>query len=153
MKKIIIIIATIIVLTLGFTLFKQFSTKNTSVSTPSLNPQNEKVDIKASFTVVTGNITRNFSAEKYHNQSPDVYLEKSDPTIVHVTKAGTTWDDFFKTLPMKLTKECLITGDGETLCDGKGGSLKFYINDVETPDLLEKEIKDNDKILINFQYN
>ncbi len=99
---------------------------------------------------MTDKITRSFTNPKYHNQSPDVYISSDDPTKVHVTKAGTTWDDFFKTLPMKLTKDCLITGDGETLCDGKDGTLKFYLNGVEDKDLLEREIKEGDRALIKF---
>ena len=113
---------------------------------------NEKIDIKASFTIITDKITRSFKAEKYHHQSLEVYIENPDPTIVHVTKKGVTWDDFFKTLPMKLSKDCLVTGDGETLCNSKNGNLKFYLNDVETPDLLDKEIKNGDKILIEFGF-
>lgn len=118
--------------------------------TPTPTPTVDKVDIKASFTIITGGITRSFKAEKYHNQSPDVYIEASDPTLVHVTKIAIIWDDFFKTLPMKLTKECLTTGDGETFCDGKDGSLKFYLNGVEDKDLLQKEIKEQDRVLIKY---
>ena len=51
---------------------------------------------------------------------------------------------------MKLSKDCLITGDGETLCSGEDGILKFYINDKEIPNLLDIEIKDGDIILIKF---
>lgn len=51
---------------------------------------------------------------------------------------------------MKLTKQCLTTGDGETYCDGKNGSLKFYLNDIEDEDFLEREIKAGDKALIKF---
>ncbi len=126
---------------------------------PQITPQaptptpfsEEKVNIKATFTIITGNITRSFKAEKYHNLSPDVYIEASDPNIVHVTKTGITWNDFFKTLPMKLSKDCLVTGDGENLCSDKG-SLKFYLNDVEDKDLLDKEIRDDDKALIIYTY-
>jgi len=147
-------ISTLIILTLIFVLivFNKPQIPKTSVKTPTSTSfiQEEKVNIKASFTIVTGTITRSFKAEKYHNQSPHVYLEKADPTIVNVTKAGITWDDFFKTLPMKLTKDCLITGDGETLCVGANANLKFYLNDVETPDLLDRRIKDGDKALINY---
>lgn len=124
------------------------------IPSPSSSPQDEKINPpaggQATFTIVTGTITRNFTNEKYHNQSLDVYIENPDPTKVHVTKKGITWDDFFKTLPMKLTKDCLITGDGETLCNGQNGTLKFYLNDTETPDLLDKEIQENDKTLIKF---
>lgn len=131
-------------------LFNKSQTPQPSVLAPSPTPQKQEVHIKASFTIVTGNITRSFKAEKYHNRSSNVYIESVDPTIVHVKKIGITWDDFFKTLPMKLTKDCLITGDGETFCNGKGGTLKFYLNDVETPDLLDKEIRNGDKAIINY---
>lgn len=141
----------------GVILFSKTLTPKTQYRAPTPTLQNEKVypdsigvNIKASFTIITGSITRSFKAEKYHNQSPDVYIESVDPTVIHVKKTGITWDDFFKTLPMKLTKDCLITGDGETFCSGKGGTLKFYLNDIVNPHLLDKEIRDGDKALINF---
>lgn len=150
-------IGIIIILIAALLLLNKPQTPKNLLQTPTSIPQNEKVypdsigvDIKASFTVITNNITRSFKAEKYHNQSPDVFIESSNPTIVHVTKSGITWDDFFKTLPMKLTKDCLTTGDGENFCSGKGAILKFYINNIETPDLLNEEIRDRDEALINF---
>lgn len=151
LKALAVSIGIILILVAGFTLFNKFQTPKNLVSTPSPSPQNEKVNIKASFTIVTGNITRSFKAEKYHNQSPDVYIESLEPTIVHVKNTGITWDDFFKTLPMKLTKDCLISGDGEILCNGKNGILKFYLNNIEAADLLDKEIRDGDKALIKYQ--
>lgn len=147
---VIFFLAIAFILVSAFILFNKSQTPQPS-ATPSPTPQNKFIDIKASFTIVTGNITRSFKAEKYHNQSPDVYIENINPTIVHVKKTGITWDDFFKTLPMKLTKDCLITGDGETLCSGKNGILKFYLNDIETPGLLDKEVRDGDKALIKYQ--
>lgn len=112
--------------------------------------QPEEVDIQATFQIVTGNITRNFSNPKYHLQSPDVFIQKENPTTVYVKKTGITWNDFFATLPMKLTKNCLITGDGETLCTGNEKTLMFFLNDKEEPNLLEFEIKNGDKILIRY---
>lgn len=153
-KPVIISIAIALILVFAFILFNKSQTPKKSFQTLTPSPQNEKVNPpaggKASFTIITGSITRSFQAEKYHNQSSDVYIENLDPTIVHVKKTGITWDDFFKTLPMTLTKDCLITGDGETLCSGKNGTLKFYLNDSETPNLLDQEIRDGDKALINF---
>ena len=149
MKAFIIPLIIIFLLFSGFILFNKPQSSKTLTLSPTPSPS-EKVNIKASFTIITGNITRSFKAEKYHNLSADVYIENSDPTIVHVKKSNITWGDFFNTLPMKLTSDCLVTGDGETLCDGKDGNLRFYLNDVETPDLLEKHIKEGDKILIKF---
>lgn len=152
MRRIVIIsfLAIALVLTSAFILFNKPQAPTVLAPTATLTPQNQAVDIKASFIIITGNITRTFKAEKYHNKSPDVYIESLDPTIVHVKKIGITWDDFFKTLPMKLTKVCLTTGDGETHCNKKNGTLKFYLNDIQTPDLLDRQIKDGDKALIKF---
>lgn len=154
MKNFLIISALAAVLIVGLAIFASRSKPQTAdlpnTATPSPAPVSGNTDISATFTIITGNITRSFKADKYHNQSPDVYIEASDPKVIHVKKAGITWDDFFQTLPMKLTKDCLVTGDGETLCDGKSGSLKFYLNEIETPNLLDKEIKEDDKALIKF---
>ena len=151
MKAILIIIAAFVAIVSAIIYLNKPQTPQITPQSPTPTPfSEEKVNIKATFTIITDNITRSFKAEKYHNQSEDVYLETSDPTVIHIKRSGITYDDFFKTLPMKLTSECLMTGDGETLCDGKDGSLKFYLNGIETPDLLEKEIKEGDKVLIKY---
>lgn len=156
MKAIPFVVVGIIILLGGFMVFlnkpqtEPAPKMEQTTSTIAPFTTNQPVDIKASFTIITGNITRSFTNSKYHNQSADVYIEASDPIMVHVKKSGITWGDFFKTLPMKLTKDCLITGDGETFCDQKDGSLNFYLNDTKTPNLLEKQIKEGDKALIRF---
>ncbi|MBI2594150.1 hypothetical protein HYW39_00465 [Candidatus Curtissbacteria bacterium] len=119
-------------------------------SSPTSIPQAEEVDLKASFQIITKGIVRSFKNPKYHLRSADVYLLADDSTIVHVKRIGITWDDFFKTLPMKLTKDCLTTGDGETFCSGSAGTLRFYLNDLENQNLLDVEIKEGDKALIKF---
>lgn len=110
----------------------------------------ENVDFTASFTIITGSVTRNFNAAMYHNLSPDAYIESVNPTVVHVKKKGATWDDFFQTLPFTLTKDCLTTGTKEILCTGQNGTLRFFLNDLENPDLLDEEIHAGDRVLIRF---
>jgi hypothetical protein len=144
----------IIILVAGYLLMNppiMQTNKSDSIPTPTSIPTPNIVDIKATFGIITGNITRNFSSPKYHNLSMDVFITKDDPSIIYVKKRGITWSDFFETLPMKLTKDCLVTGDGESLCNTKG-NLRFYLNDVETPSLLDLEIKDGDRAKIEFKY-
>jgi hypothetical protein len=86
----------------------------------------------------------------YHNLSKNVFIEASNPNIVHIKKRGVTWDDFFKTLPFKLTRDCLTTGTGETFCTKGENRLKFYLSGVKTNDLLNKEIMKDDKTLITY---
>lgn len=126
------------------------ASKSSALPSTTPTPKAQAVNIKASLQIITQGIVRSFKNPKYHQKSPDVYLSADDPTVVHVKKDGVTWDDFFKTLPMKLTKDYLTTGDGETFCTGTDGTLKFYLDDKEDHDLLDKEIKDGDKVLIKF---
>ncbi len=120
--------------------------KSPSPSTDT--PKN--VDYKARFVIYTNGIKRVFTNPMYHNLSSDVYIEASDPSIVHVKKKNITWIDFFLTLPMKLDKDCIITGTKETFCTTPNSTLKFYLNGVKTDDLLFEEIKDNDLVLISY---
>ena len=120
-----------------------------SPATPT-SQADQSVDFTATFAIITNGITRNFNASMYHNLSPDAYIQGSDSTIVHVKKTGVTWADFFNSLPFKLTKDCLTTGTKETFCTGKEGTLRFYLDGVEDPNLLDKEIKQGTHATIEF---
>lgn len=112
--------------------------------------QTVAVDYQASFAIFTNGTRRLFTDPKYHNQSEEVFLQADNLNILHVKKRTVTWDDFFKTLPMQLTKDCLITGTQQTFCTGTNGTLKFYRNGREDKDALEKQIADGDQLLVSF---
>lgn len=127
--------------------------KQSTPSSTSLATGNQLINLddkKASFAIFTNGTFRQFSASMYHNRSSDVYLKSDNPNIIHVKKSGITYDDFFKTLPFKLTKDCLTTGTGQTFCTSDEGILKFYLNGRMDENLLEREIQNKDKLLITF---
>lgn len=121
-----------------------------NVSKLMVGKKEENVDYKASFAIFTNGTFRVFTAPMYHNLSEDVFIQADNPNVIRVKKAGTTWDDFFRTLPFKLTKACLTTGTGETFCSGENGQLKFYLNGEKTDNLLEQTIQNGDRALITF---
>lgn len=110
----------------------------------------EEIDYKASFAIFTHGTFRIFTAAMYHNLSEDVFIQSSNPNIVHVKKSGLTWSDFFATLPFSLDYECLTTGTGQTFCDGLDGQLRFFLNGAEDPDALDREIENGAKLLVSF---
>lgn len=115
-----------------------------------LSITSERIEIKASFNVYTNGTKRVFTDPRYHNLSSDVFIEAGNPNIVNVRKQGVIWNDFFKTLPMSLTKECLVTGTKQTFCSGESGTLKFYINEVEDRDALDKIINEGDRLIVEY---
>ncbi len=125
------------------------------VSIPTINvsptlgvPKN--VDYQARFAIYTNGIKRIFTNSMYHNLSKNVYIEASDPSVLHVKKDGITWADFFLTLPMKLSQNCLVTGTKETFCATPNATLKFYLNGAKNDNLLFEKIKDGDSALISY---
>ena len=162
MNKFLLLIIVIIVMGIGsvFT-FNKLGSKP-SVKTPLLllptpvpkavtqPTQSALVDYEAAFAIYTNGIFRVFTAAMYHNLSEDVFIQTDNPNIVHVKKSGITWDYFFNTLPFSVTKDCLITGTKETFCANQTKSLKFYLNGERFDNLLNTEIKPDDKALITY---
>lgn len=129
---------------------------NTKNAPPSQTPSPQAtttpvaVDYQAGFAIFTNNTFRVFTAAMYHNRSKDVFIQADSPNVVHVKKAGITWNDFFQTLPMQLTKECLTTGTKQTFCTGGNGTLQFYRNGRYDNDALDKKIHHSDQLLVSF---
>lgn len=155
MKKIWLIIPLVVAIAIAASLLTRVPGTNpkSEITTTSevLSPTPQIVDITAGFEIYTLGTKRIFTSSKYHNLSTDVYISASDPSQVHVKKAGITWADFFKTLPMKLTKDCLTTGTGQTFCTNNSQKLKFFINNSEDPGALDKEIKEADKLKVVYE--
>lgn len=117
--------------------------------TPTTNTP-EQTDYTASFGIVTNGTQRIFTSETYHHQSPDVYIELPDPSIVYVKAPNITWDMFFKTLPFTVEKDCLITGTKQTFCSNESGTLRFFVNEVEDPNTLDRVIQPDDVLEIRY---
>jgi len=105
---------------------------------------------KASFLIFTQGLRRDFSGTMYEHRSDDAYLGGGQLGVITVVKSRVTWRDFFLTLPFSLTETCLTTGLGQQYCDGDGGSLTFVLNGVETPTVLDRVIREGDRLLVTF---
>lgn len=150
-KKIVFI--SLIIIAIGGVLFlstRQERLSKVSTQSSTVAPKETSVDYNASFAIFTRGTFRVFTAPMYHNLSTDVFIQADNPNIIRVKKSGITWDDFFKTLPFRLTNECLTTGTGQTFCTGQTSTLKFYLNGVKNDKLLEREIESGDRVLITY---
>lgn len=143
----------IIIIALAISGLIYFTSRPSTTTPTSPSPEPTAVtntDIEAHFAIFTNGTFRIFTASMYHNLSPDAYIEASNPNLIKIKKSGTTWNDFFTTLPFKLTSECLTTGTGQTFCTGKQGTLKFYLNGTQMTDALSQVINHGDKLLVTF---
>lgn len=153
MKKVAIVVIAILGILGGFYYYKlPQNIKRDSLNTPSETTQKTKsVNYKANFLIYTNGTLRIFTDSRYHNQSDEVFINSDLPNQVTVLKDGTTWRDFFNTLPMKLEESCLITGTEQTFCNNNEFILQFYINGIRNQKALDEIINDKDKLLITYE--
>ncbi|MEK7525982.1 MAG: hypothetical protein AAB546_00715 [Patescibacteria group bacterium] len=117
-----------------------------------LERRSTEVSFYAFWGIETFGTERDFSSPKYHNQSPDVFIQSQDPRIVHIRKRGVTWGNFLNTLPMKLTKECLVTETKQTFCSTKDKKLDIRLNGFSDPNALDKKIMPEDYLWVSYTY-
>lgn len=143
-------IGVFLLILISYVIFSPKQSTPLSASPTSTQSITQAINKQATFAIYTNGTLRIFTDPRYHNKSNDVYLEANNPSLIHVKKAGITWGDFFASLPMKVTAECLITGTGQEFCTNDTHRLKFYINTKETPDALSREIQSEDKLLVSY---
>lgn len=151
MKAVLIIFVILILGGIGFVIFtpKNSSEQNITTITSTPIPTNASfAPFTATFEIYTNGTKRIFTDPKYHNLSTKVFLTTDNPNVINVQVSNITWDDFFKTLPMQLSKDCLVTGTKQTFCSNETSKLKFFINDIENPDALDREINPNDHLKV-----
>jgi hypothetical protein len=139
----------LIIIILLFFIYREYKPQNESsasliTDTAVATTQSEISDYSAGFAVFIHNSFQNFSE--------DIYIQSEHPNTISINKAGRTWGDFFKTLPMTITKNCLTKGKGQNYCTGQGGKLQFYVNGVKTDEIEKKPIQQGDKLLITYGF-
>lgn len=134
----------------GYFIFSSSPENRPKISATPTPQAEESTEAKAAFAIFTNGTFRIFTASMYHNRSDDVFIEASNPNLIRIKKNGITWDDFFKTLPMNLTRDCLTTGDGQTFCTKANQTLKFYLNNQLDPSVLDRTINAGDQLLVSY---
>jgi len=107
---------------------------------------------KARFSIFINNFKLTFNDQKYFNQLPGAFITNQDPNLIYVKKLGITWGDFFNSLGLKLTSDCLLSDNGDLFCTGGKGTLKFFLNGDRTDgSVLDREIDQNDELVIRYE--
>jgi hypothetical protein len=128
---------------------QNIQTKNNIAEKPPVQ-QNTNTPFTANFAIYTNGTKRDFTAPKYHNRSQDAYISAENSEKIIVNKKGTTWQEFFDSLPapFMITSTCLTTGTGQNFCTSSTKTLAFYVNKTPNPHILLDEIQPNDSLVI-----
>jgi hypothetical protein len=89
-----------------------------------------------------------FVSTEERELSASVHVHNPRHTVVHVHLEQTTWDEFFRSLGMKLTDYCITFADGEELCVDDENKLTFVVNGIRVDSIRELDISDLQRTLI-----
>ena len=83
-------------------------------------------------------------------KNPWVHIHDPRPTVIHVHREQTTWDEFFGSLGFKLTDTSLTLPNGTNYTSGEGGTLRFFVNRVRVDTIQFESIADLSQGLVTF---
>ncbi len=83
-------------------------------------------------------------------RSENVHVHAPRTNVAHVHREQTTWDEFFVSLGMEITDECLILADEQRLCESPIEPLRFVVNGVEVDTIRFQSLSDLDRVAIIF---
>ena len=89
---------------------------------------------------------KNLEKNKFTHMHPG----QDEEDVIHVHATGITLKQFFNTLNIKLSRNCIILEDRKEFCNEKLKTLKYYVNDKINDESPDYEIIDLDKILVSY---
>lgn len=94
----------------------------------------------------------NFTKPRYMVKDTHAHFENDDGTVIHKHATGVTLPYFLSTLDIDLTPTCITLDTGRQYCNSSLNekTLRVVINGIEMEDTASYELRQGDKILINY---
>lgn len=135
--------------------YEDFKTiiKAAILKAPIVQTSEDKYHIHADFKVYVNGKAMDFTQSKYQSTEEKelneyIHLHDGNGDIIHVHKKGIRLGEFFDSLGIKFSSECLVLDTGESYCGSEDQLLKFYVNGKENNLYDKYEPQDLDRILI-----
>jgi hypothetical protein len=94
--------------------------------------------------------TFEFASPAFQIKSSWIHFEGNDGSTIHKHATGVDLGYLFDTLSIGLDDQCYIFPDGKSFCTNEDYTLKFFVNSEQVDDLRDYEIREDDRILIQF---
>ena len=119
------------------------------------NEESKAVHKHADLAIYVNGRKVNLDADKYQSTEDDhkheyLHFHDNNGDVIHQHKKGKTIGEFFNSIGMKFTDECLQLETGQEYCNTENRSLKFFVNGERKTSYGDYEFSDLDRILISF---
>ncbi len=83
-------------------------------------------------------------------KDPNVHVHDGNGDVVHKHREGATLGMFFKSIDISFDQNCLTLDTGEKYCNDEKNELRFLVNGQDDQRFANYELKDLDRVLINY---
>jgi hypothetical protein len=114
-----------------------------------------EVHVHGDFKLYIGDERIRFTDPKYqstpeHTHHVSLHFHDGNDEVIHRHADNVTLSDFFSSLDMSLTNECLTLSNGEDYCTNETETLMLLINGERTLNVTEYIINEEDRILVYY---
>ncbi len=109
----------------------------------------------ANFAVIIDGKPIDFTKDEYQSVegkelNPDVHLHNKRGGVMHAHKENSTWQEFFQSLGMDLTKDCFVESKTIKYCTKGEEKLSVVLNGTELSEWASLPINDVDRLLVSY---
>ena len=117
--------------------------------------QDGKIHVHADFRLYLGDERVRFTEEKYQSdieriRHTSLHFHDGNDEVIHRHADNVTLSDFFASIGMKLTNDCLIMDTGIEHCTNDTDTVLLIVNGVQVIDNAKYVIQEADRILLYF---
>jgi hypothetical protein len=114
-----------------------------------------EVHVHGDFRLYIGDTRIRFTDPKYqstpeHTHHVSLHFHDGNDEVIHRHANGVTLSDFFASLGMKLTNECLTLDTGKEYCTTETEKLILILNGERTSAIEDYSINEEDRILVYY---
>ncbi len=131
----------------------QLPTKTTTY--PIGTSYDQEVHVHADFSLYLGDERVRFTDAKYqsdtqHIHHPSLHFHDGNDEVIHRHADNVTLSDFFASIGMELTNDCLTMDTGIEHCTSDVGTLLLMVNGERIMDITKYITEEEDRILLYY---
>ena len=118
-------------------------------------PAHSEVHVHSDFLVYLDGKVYDFTADQYQTSAEqtlhqDIHLHDNEDEVIHRHNVGITLGEFFTSLGVQLSKDCIQTSTDKQFCSDDTNKLLLYINEEPTTDIASYVNQEEDQLLLYY---
>lgn len=141
--------------TLGYIYTQTIASHKEDTPHPVGYTNNDEVHVHGDFRMYIGDERTRFTDAKYqsstaHAHHASLHFHDGNDEVIHRHADNVTLVEFFDSIGLKLTNDCIMMDTGTNYCTGSTSTLMLIVNNEQRPDIENYIFAEEDRILLYY---